>query len=73
MLAFIRADAQGNEDVNEAKTNLLGDYLRRHLLSNMPTKDPAKELVKRSFRSLGVMIVRRQSAIFDKSGSLSSL
>lgn len=36
--------------INESKCKLLGDYLRRCLLANMPAKDPAKELVKRSFR-----------------------
>ncbi|CAN0106449.1 unnamed protein product, partial [Sphacelaria rigidula] len=40
------------EDVNETKSRLLGDFLRRRLLGDMPSKDPAKTLVKRSFRHL---------------------
>lgn len=38
------------QDVNEERSKLLGEFLRRRLLGNMPAKEPAKELVKRSFR-----------------------
>lgn len=45
-----RQYAQAAGDVNETKSKLLGGYLRAHLLDNMNSKEPAKELVKRSFR-----------------------
>ncbi|CAM9768552.1 unnamed protein product, partial [Choristocarpus tenellus] len=39
-------------DVNEATTKLFGEFLRQKLLSGMPKHNPAKELVRRSFRYL---------------------
>lgn len=41
---------QPAEDTNESKSKLLGAYLRDHLLANITSHEPAKELVKRSFR-----------------------
>ncbi|CBJ27696.1 conserved unknown protein [Ectocarpus siliculosus] len=41
-----------NQDTNETKSKLLGGYLRDHLLANITCNEPAKELVKRSFRHL---------------------
>ncbi|CAM9166124.1 unnamed protein product [Scytosiphon promiscuus] len=40
------------KDTNETKSKLLGGYLRERLLANITAKEPAKELVKRSFRHL---------------------
>lgn len=42
--------AQDTTDPNLIKSKLLGGFLRRRLLENMTSSDPAKELVKRSFR-----------------------
>ncbi|CAM9290972.1 unnamed protein product [Ectocarpus fasciculatus] len=44
-----RASAE-NQDTNETKSKLLGGYLRDRLLANITCNEPAKELVKRSFR-----------------------
>ena len=49
MRAYLR-HVQSVENTNESKSKLLGGYLRDRLLANITSHEPAKELVKRSFR-----------------------
>lgn len=46
------AQKKHQRSANEKRTKLLGGYLRTHLMGNIDSPEPAKELVRRSFRYL---------------------